>query len=60
MSLAMLHHITHKYNQQHNQSQIKISLIIIAVYFAKACNEFEGLISASLHPSNKASFEEIL
>ena len=30
------------------------------MYYAKACNEFAGLIFASLRPGNTAPFEEML
>ena len=35
------------------------SLPLYSLYYAKACNEFAGPISVSLHPGNTAPFEEM-
>ena len=39
---------------------IKSNLLLYPLYYAEACNEFAGPISASLHPGNTARFEEKL
>ena len=36
-----------------------VSLSLYSLYYAETCNEFAGPISASLHPGNTASFEEM-
>ena len=36
------------------------NLSLYSLCYAEACNEFEGLISASLCPDNTAPFEEML
>ena len=41
-------------------SQIKSNLSLYSLYYAEACNEFAGPISASLRLSNTAPFEEML
>ena len=38
----------------------KSNLSLYSLYYAEACNEFAGPISASLRPGNTASFEEML
>ena len=37
----------------------KSNLLLYSQYYAQACNEFTGPISASLGPGNTAAFEEI-
>ena len=39
--------------------KFKSNFLLFSLYYAKACNEFVGPISASLSPGNTASFEEI-
>ena len=39
--------------------QIKSNPSLYALYYAEACNEFAGPISASLRPGNTASYEEM-
>ena len=36
------------------------NLSLYSLYYAEACNELAGPISASLHPGNTVSFEELL
>ena len=42
------------------QIKIKSNLLLYSLYYAKACNELAGPISASLRPGNAALFEEML
>ena len=44
-------------NQISNQSKSNLSLYLL--HYAETCNELAGPISASLRPSNTASFEEM-
>ena len=39
--------------------QIKSNLSLYSLYYAEACNELAGPISASLRPGNTAPFEEM-
>ena len=41
-------------------NQIKSNLLLYTLYYAEACNEFAGPISASLRPGNTAPFEVVL
>ena len=38
------------------QIKIKVNLLLYSLYYAKACNDFTGLISASLRPGNTDPF----
>ena len=38
------------------QIKIKLNLSLYSLYYAKACNDFTGLICASLHPGNTDPF----
>ena len=40
-------------------NQIKSNLSLYSLYYAEACNELAGPISASLRPGNTAPFEEM-
>ena len=42
-----------------NQNQIESNLSLYLLYYAEACNNFAGPISASLRPGNTASCEEM-
>ena len=42
-----------------SHSKLKSNLSLYSLYYAEACNELAGLISASLRPGNTASFEEM-
>ena len=41
-------------------NQIKSNFSLYSLYYAEACNELAGPISASLRPGNTAPFEEML
>ena len=41
------------------QNQIKSNLSLYSLYYTEACNQFAGLIFASLRPGNTAPFEEM-
>ena len=41
------------------KDQIKSNLSLYSLYYAEACNELAGPISASLRPGNTAPFEEM-
>ena len=40
--------------------EIKIKSFLFSLYYAEACNEFAGPISASLRPGNTAPLEKLL
>ena len=47
-------------SEDKNKRTIKLNLSLYLLYYAKACNELAGPISASLRPGNAASFEKML
>ena len=48
-----------KQNMPKKVSKIKSNLSLYSLYYAEACNELAGPISASLRPGNTAPFEEM-